>query len=117
MTTTTKDIILTIRKCSLEQLGALRTFTLYDPPIVTTKTVSDSINSVDQQSLGGIISSLCRIKTEQGTLIEPVGRDKDEGLRWKLNEALISKIELEALLDEIMGKGLKWAEVPEKTKK
>lgn len=111
-----KDIILKIRKCSLEQLGALRTFTLYDPPIVTTKTVSDSINSSDQQSLGGIISSLSRIKTEQRTLIEPVGRDKDEGMRWRLNESLISKADLEVLLDELMGKGLKWAQIPEKTK-
>lgn len=112
----TKDIALKIRKCSLEQLGALRLFTQYSPPIVTTKTVSDSINSADQQSLGGVISSLSRIKTEQGTLIEAVGTDKTEGTRWKLNVSVISKEDLETLVDELMGEGLKWAEVPEKTK-
>lgn len=108
-----KDIILKIRKCSLEQLDALRVFTLYDPPIVTTKTISESTSTSDQ-SLGGVISSLSRIKSETGVaLIEPAGSGED-GTRWRLNETLITKDELEKLVEELLGEGLTWAEVPKK---
>ncbi|MFC1790611.1 hypothetical protein ACFLZP_03980 [Patescibacteria group bacterium] len=111
-----KDIRNKIKKCSLEQLGALRVFTLYNPPIVTAKQVSKSISSSDQ-SLGGLISSLSRIKTEQGPLIEPAGRDEESDIRWRLNELVITKEELAELISQLLGKDLQWAENPIKQKK
>ncbi len=98
-----QDIRTRIKKCTLEQLSALRAFTLHDPPIITTKIVSEATSTTDDpKAMGGIISSLARIKTDQGNLIEPSSRNREEGILWRLNENVIPRKELAELVDQIM---------------
>ena len=53
--------------------------------------------------LGGVFSSLSRQEILGQSLIIPFGRGSEgRGLRWKLNENLISVKELEVLVGEIL---------------
>jgi hypothetical protein len=71
--------------------------------------VSNSIHTADgenkDKAAGGILSSLAKIKTENGSLILAAGRNTNtnEGLRWILNPKVITRIELREVLSTIPG--------------
>lgn len=109
-----KNIKEKLGRATLEQLNALRVFTLYSPPVVTIKTVSDCTSTADT-SLGGVISSLSRLNVDGKSLIVPAGRDREEGMRWRLNEEVISREDLATQLESVLGKDFKWAKSPKLT--
>ena len=90
-----------LRKTSLEQLSALLVFAHASNPTVTTAKISDS-TSTAENSLGGILSALSRTKIDGESIILPVGKDKNEGLRWRLNMNIAPRDELSKLLEDIL---------------
>ncbi len=98
----TQTIEYKLRRMNIEKLRILRMFVINS--IVTTSEIGQATDTATDEftSLGGIISSLSRIKDEKGTqLIIPMGRDLEDGMRWKLNENVISKVKLSQILDEL----------------
>lgn len=94
-----EEIKLKIRTMTIPQLKALRLLVDSANGIASYKEISDTTGTASY-TLGAIITSLKKYKTENGTLILPAGRDP-EGMRWQLNEKVISKDELKMLLVEI----------------
>jgi hypothetical protein len=55
------------------------------------------------KALGGLFSSLSRQKIAGERLVMPWGKSEDgRGLRWKLNEKIISQPELLKIVDKIL---------------
>lgn len=56
------------------------------------------------KNLGGVFSSLSRQQIGGESIILAWGRAEGRrGLRWKLNEKIINKLELKKLIKEILG--------------
>lgn len=101
-----------LRRLSVKQLEALATFIPTGEQtgdFTTVSRVSNSIHTADDENkdraAGGILSSLAKIKTENGPLILAAGRDTEsnDGLRWILNPKVISRDELREVLNTIPG--------------
>lgn len=104
----TQTIEYKLRRMNIEKLRILQMFV--NNSIVTTSAIGQATDTAtdDFTSLGGIISSLSRIKDEKGKqLVIPMGRDSKDGMRWKLNEDIITKKKLKKLLEEMSIKELK----------
>lgn len=84
---------------TIPQLNALKLLAGSPKGIASYKEISDTTHS-SSYTLGAIITSLKKYKTENGSLILPAGRDP-EGMRWQLNEKVISRDDLKILLNEI----------------
>lgn len=55
------------------------------------------------KSLGGVFSSLARQKFHNQPLLIPYGRGTEgRGLRWKLNERLVSLSDLRSIVSELL---------------
>jgi len=90
-----------IHRLSQLQLKILLLFTKSDNGIIFHP---EKINGKTGKALGAIFSSLSRRNIGTGHLILPWGRDEKGKLRWKLNTDIISKVRLEKILKELLGK-------------
>jgi hypothetical protein len=94
-----EDILLRIRNMTIPQLKALKLMAESANGIASYKEISDTTGT-SSYTLGAILTSLKKYKTDQGSLILPAGRDP-EGMRWQLNEKVISKDDLMIQLNEL----------------
>lgn len=93
-----------LRLLRVDLLSFLHTLAVTDAIALELKEISDS-TSTSESDLKGLIGTLRRIKFDEESLIVPAGRDDSGRLRWKINEALVSKNELAKFLEEeILGK-------------
>lgn len=89
-----------IRNLKIPQLEILKILVANDNGISSSKEMGDTTHTATT-TLGAMITPLRRIKNEKGCLIEPVGREIDNSVRWKINEKLISRDSLKMLLAEM----------------
>lgn len=101
----TEDII---RRLSIKQLEALAGFITTGErtgEYISVEKVFASIHTAENdnkiKAVGGVISSLAKIKTKNGPLILPAGRSEKEGMRWVLNKKVITREELRDILLQI----------------
>ena len=91
-----------IRRLSRNQLKILSFLANSSGGAVSSVVVGKKLGLVGKP-LGGVFSSLSRQEILGQSLIIPFGRGSEgRGLRWKLNEDLISVKELEVLVEEIL---------------
>lgn len=90
-----------LRTMTLPQLQALQLIAKSPDGISTTKELSDTTQTASY-TLGAFITSLLKIKTEKGRLLLPAGRDIDAGMRWKINENVMRRRDLQKLLKSIL---------------
>lgn len=98
-----------LRRLSVKQLEALKTF-IPDgesaDAYLSVEKASQSIHTSENnksRAVGGVISSLAKIKTKDGFLIQPAGKNDTEGMRWTLNQKVISREQLRDILAQIPG--------------
>lgn len=93
-----------LRLLKIDVLTVLHSLAMTDSIALKLDEISDSTNTAEAD-LKGIISTLRRMKVGEEPFIQPAGRDSEGRLRWKINEAVISKNELAKFLEEeILGK-------------
>ena len=103
-----EDIENIIRRLSIKQMEVLSTFIptgKRQENYINVEMISKSIqNAADNKKTAvcGIISGLAQVKTNNGYLISPAGRD-EKGLRWILNEKIITREDLKDILLQIPG--------------
>ena len=90
-----------LRKTTLEQLSALLAFVNAPNVTVTPEKISKSTETSGNY-LGGVLSALSRTRIDGQPIIVPAGKDRKEGLRWRLNTAIAPKDELSKLLEELL---------------
>lgn len=98
-----------LRRSTKGQLSALNVIAGAPNSLATTSEIQDvlysqvggSVNTADQ-SVGGTISAVSRIKVDNESLIIPMGRDEEYGIRWQLNEKVIKKDALKGIVNEIL---------------
>lgn len=91
-----------IRRMSVNQLRALQVLAKSKNGIVESADTYEYVH-LKGKNLGGVFSSLSRQKIGTFSLVEPVGRGmKGLGLRWKLNQKLISLSELKKAVGEVL---------------
>ena len=87
---------------SINQLRALRVLAKSKGGIVESEETSKSLK-LKGKSLGGVFSSLSRQDINGQLLVLPMGRGlKGRGLRWKLNQNLISQQSLLRTVEEVL---------------
>lgn len=98
----------TIRRLSIKQLEALAVFIPTGEKTgeyISVEKVFNSIHTAENdnkvKAVGGVISSLAKIKTKNGPLILPAGKSEQEGMRWVLNKKVITREELREILSQI----------------
>lgn len=92
-----------IRSLSHNQLKALSLLGQAEGGLASSSSTGIQIG-ITGKSLGGVFSSLCRQIVFDQALIIPFGRGEvGRGLRWKVNERLISVRELNRLVKEVLG--------------
>lgn len=101
-----------LQNATLKQLQALLLFAATSEIVVTSEWISKSTSTSEPKALAGLVSSLAKIKTSKGPLLLRIGRIPGEGTRWRLNEDVISKKELNEVLEKyyLDKSGLKWSE-------
>lgn len=57
---------------------------------------------VTGKSLGGVFSSLARQRIDGQFLVLPYGQGEGRGLRWKLNERVVTRKNLKSIVEEIL---------------
>lgn len=91
-----------IRRLSQIQITALNLIAKSKDGIISSVEQSKSLKK-EGRALGGVFSSLSRQRLNQKLLIIPWGRPlSGKGLRWKLNQALISQDKLLRITNELM---------------
>lgn len=91
-----------IHRLSPNQLRALKTLAQTRDGIIES-TVSGKTIKVTGKALGGVFSSLSRqVISEQHLVIAWGKATSGRGLRWKLNEALISRKVLLQIVTELL---------------
>ena len=68
---------------------------------MSTKEIDDCGSTASPQSLGGALSALSKIKIDGESLIEAKGRVKG-GIAWMVNEKVVSREQLQKLLDNLL---------------
>jgi hypothetical protein len=97
-----RDIYQEIRYLSPSQLRALFLLAKSDRGVISSIKESSKIGKKGK-SLGAVFSSLVRHKFSGEPLIIPWGKDESgRGLRFKLNEKLISRDKLLAIVKEML---------------
>lgn len=99
--TAMEEIEKRLRKMTIPQLEALKMIAESELGISTTKEIGDTTSTASYR-LGAIITSLLKVKTNKGSLLLPAGRDPDGGMRWQLNEEVISREGLKRILVEML---------------
>lgn len=99
-----------IRRLGVRQLEALAGFIPsgeVEREYISVGNLKDCVYTADSENenklLGGIISGLSKIKTKNGTLILPAGKDEKEGMRWVLNKKVVSREQFKDILLQIPG--------------
>jgi hypothetical protein len=93
-----------LRLLKVDLLTFLHALAVTDAIALELNEISNS-TSTAESDLKGQISTLRRMKFDDASIITPAGRDNDGRLRWKINETVVSKIELAKFLEEeILGK-------------
>jgi hypothetical protein len=88
---------------SLSQLKALAVLAASKNGIVEAEDTSKKLG-LTGKSLGGVFSSLSRQNINGQALVLPRGRSVGgRGLRWVLNEKVISKDKLKQVVREVLG--------------
>lgn len=88
---------------SLSQLRALLALAQAKNGIIESVETERKVK-LKGKSLGGVFSSLSRQMISGQPLVLPMGRGlKGRGLRWKLNQNLISAKELLRVVEEVLG--------------
>lgn len=91
-----------LHRLSPNQLRALQIIAKSKHGVVSS-TASGSQIGLTGKSLGGVFSSLSRQKIRRQPLITPWGKAQDgRGLKWRLNEKLISKKRLLAVTTSLL---------------
>jgi len=91
-----------VRRLSLNQLRALQLL-CQSPHGLISSTASGKKIGVSGKSLGGVFSSLSRQRIANQPLILPFGRSETgRGLRWRLNDRLISRQKLKRTVEELL---------------
>lgn len=91
-----------IRYLSPRQLRVLFLLAKSEKGIISSVSSSKKIGK-EGKGLGAVFSSLIRHKFEGQSLIIPWGKDESgRGLRWRLNEKLISKERLLEITKELL---------------
>lgn len=98
-----------LRRFTKGQLTALNVIAGAPNSLATTSQIQDvlysqvggSTNTADQ-SVGGTISAISRVKVNDEPLVIPMGKDEKEGIRWKLNEEVIEKDQLKEIINDIL---------------
>lgn len=98
-----------LRRATKGQLTALNIIAKAPNSLATTSEIQNVLYSqvgnsagTADQSIGGTISAISRIRVNQEPLIIPMGKDDEEGMRWKLNEKLLEKDKLNEIISEIL---------------
>ena len=98
-----------LRRATKGQLVALDVIAKAPNSLATTTAIQDALYSQvsnptgsTDQSVGGTISAISRIKIDNQPLILPMGKDEEEGIRWQLNGKLVEKDQFAGLVDEIL---------------
>ena len=89
-----------IRQLKIHQLEVLKLLTESDDGVSSSKEISQTTGTSSYE-LGAVITPLRRIKVDDKNLIIPAGREIDNSVRWQINENLISRNKLKALLVEM----------------
>lgn len=91
-----------IHRLTLNQLYALKEIARAPKGIISSTQSADRIG-VTGKSLGGVFSSLSRQTVRKEPLIIPWGMtENSRGLRWKLNEKVISRNELLEVINRLL---------------
>jgi len=91
-----------LHRLSPNQLRALQVLAKSEHGIVSS-TASGGTIGITGKPLGGVFSSLVRQKIHRQALITAWGKAEDgRGLRWKLNEKLITKKRLLTITSELL---------------
>lgn len=96
------------KKADQRQLLVLKVIANSPDEIVYVSKMKDPLygvvsnsNSTAEQTMGGVLSSVLTMKGKEEPLLLAMGKDK-YGVRWKLNERVISKNELKKLVEELL---------------
>ncbi len=107
-----KNIEGVLRRLSVKQLEALLTFIPSGSrtgEFLNVNRASASVHTAEDENkkkaVGGIISTLSKLKIENENLILAAGKD-EEGMRWILNEKVITREKLKEILLQIPGLSL-----------
>jgi len=99
-----KDLQDKLRLLKVDLLSFLHALSVTDAIALELNEISQS-TSTAEGNLSRIISTLRRMKFGEESIINPAGRDTKGRLRWKINEAVVSKRDLALFLEtEILGK-------------
>jgi len=94
-----------IHHLSPSQLRALYLLSKSPKGLISSNATSKEVGKLGK-ALGGLFSSLSRHKFMGQKLIIPWGKSEDgRGLRWKLNEELITKDRLNNIVSEMLNYG------------
>lgn len=103
------DIENKLRRATKGQLLALNVIAKSPNSLATTSEMQDVLYSqtddstnTANQSVGGTISAISRIKVDGQSLIVPMGKDSG-GIRWQLNEDIVEREKLKEIINEILG--------------
>lgn len=103
------DIESKLRRATKGQLLALNVIANAPNSLATTSQMQDVLYSqIDDststafQSAGGTISAVSRIKVDNQSLLTPMGKDAQEGIRWQLNENVIARKKFKDIVTEIL---------------
>ena len=103
------DIESKLRRATKGQLTALNVIARAPNSLATTSQIQNVLYSqvsnptgATDQSVGGTISAISRIKVNNEPLILPMGKDDEEGIRWQLNEKVIEKDKLKEIVSEVL---------------
>lgn len=98
-----------LRRATRGQLLALNVVAKSPISLATTSEMQDVLYAqVDDstgtasQSVGGTISAISRIKIDNESLLIPMGKDVQQGIRWQLNEKVMEKEKFKEVIDEIL---------------
>lgn len=96
------------KKADKRQLLVLKVIANSPTDIVYVSAMKDPLygevsnsESTAEQTIGGVISSVVTMKMDKEPFLLAMGRN-EFGVRWKLNERLITKEELKKLVDELL---------------
>ena len=93
-----------LRLMKVDLLSFLHVLAVSESVALDIDEISSS-TTTPENNLRGIVGTLRRMDLGKEPLIIPAGRDDKGRLRWKINESVVSKIELAKFLEEeILGK-------------
>lgn len=98
-----------LRRATKGQLLALGVVANSPNSLATTSEMQDVLyaqiddsTTTANQSVGGTISAVSRIKINNQPLLIPMGKAGSKGIRWQLNEDIIKRDKLRKIVDNIL---------------